>query len=196
MADIDHSPWRRRSSLNPPSRPRQRTIRRFDWGMFFVPILATGAAVAAGWLLTATPDISGSVAFFAQAEQVDRLSPARISVVDGDTVRVGGRLTRLVGFNTPETFEPACAAERRLGKHAEARLRDLVRSGNVGFAEVACACQPGTEGTARCNYGRACGVLHVDGRDVGETLMAEGLAVRFVCGGTGCPPTPRPWCSG
>ena len=193
MADIYQ--FRRPSRF--PGPPRSTRNRRgFRLAAFALPILATGAAVVAGWLLTTTPDITGPVAFFAEAERGELLSPARISVVDGDTVRVGGRLTRLVGFNTPETFEPACAAERRLGKAAESRLRDLVRSGNVGFAEVACACQSGTEGTARCNYGRACGVLHVDGRDVGETLMSEGLAVRFVCGGTGCPPTPRPWCSG
>jgi hypothetical protein len=27
-----------------------------------------------------------------------------------------------------------------------------------------------------CNYGRACGVLTVDGEDVGDTLMSENLA--------------------
>jgi hypothetical protein len=25
-------------------------------------------------------------------------------------------------------------------------------------------------------------------------LIAEGLAVPFVCGATSCPKTPRPWC--
>jgi micrococcal nuclease len=38
-------------------------------------------------------------------------------------------------------------------------------------------------------------VLSVNGRDVAETLVGEGLAVAFHCGATRCPPMPRPWCS-
>jgi hypothetical protein len=37
-------------------------------------------------------------------------------------------------------------------------------------------------------------VLKANGRDVGSILISEGLAVPFHCRGTGCPPTPRPWC--
>jgi micrococcal nuclease len=57
---------------------------------------------------------------------------------------------------------------------------------------VACSCPPGTEGTDRCNYGRACG--EAGDRDVGATLIGEGLDVSFVCSETACPKTPRPWC--
>lgn len=32
------------------------------------------------------------------------------------------------------------------------------------------------------------------GRDVGDILIAEGLAVPFVCGPTRCPKKPHPWC--
>lgn len=60
--------------------------------------------------------------------------------------------------------------------------------------QVQCACRPGTEGTKKCNYGRSCGVLQIDGRDVGQILIGEGLAVPFECGETTCPKTPRPWC--
>jgi hypothetical protein len=34
----------------------------------------------------------------------------------------------------------------------------------------------------------------VNGKDVGAILIAEGLAVSFVCRSTRCPATPRPWC--
>ncbi len=118
------------------------------------------------------------------------------SVTDGDTIRMSdGTPVRLVGFNTPEKFEPQCDREAVLGNRATERLRELVSSGKTAVSKVACSCKPGTEGTDRCNHGRSCGILRVHGQDVGQILIAEGLAVPFVCGRTSCPPTPRPWCS-
>jgi endonuclease YncB( thermonuclease family) len=120
---------------------------------------------------------------------------ASIQVIDGDTIRHQGVTVRLVGFNAPETGQrAACEVERRLGEQATRRLRELVRSGALSFQFVACSCPPGTEGTRRCNFGRRCGVLRVNGQDVGTSLIAERLAVPFRCGATSCPPTPRPWC--
>ncbi len=118
------------------------------------------------------------------------------TVTDGDTIRLNnGTRVRLIGFNTPEKFEPLCSNEARLGNRASERLRELVGGANsTNVSLVACSCQPGTQGTKKCNYGRSCGKLEVDGRDVGQILINEGLAVPFVCGVTGCPPTPRPWC--
>jgi micrococcal nuclease len=124
------------------------------------------------------------------------IDAADVSVIDGDTIRVYHRTpnVRLVGFNSPETRRAACSAERELGHKATRRLRDLIRAGNLDFEFVACSCPPGAQGTPVCNYGRNCGTLKVDGRDVGQTLIAEGLAVPFECGVTHCPRTPRPWC--
>lgn len=122
------------------------------------------------------------------------LSRIVVSVTDGDTVRIRGRATRLVGYNAPETRGAECSRERELGERATQRLRELVSAGNLRFEPVACSCRPGTEGTSACNYGRACGRLYSSGRDVGAILISEGLAVPFMCGSTRCPPTPRPWC--
>src|SRR5262245_24222413 len=124
------------------------------------------------------------------------IDPGSVRVIDGDTIRLHHRRpdVRLVGFNTPETRRVECQAERELGGRATRRLRDLVRAGNLDFEYAACACRPGTEGTAACNFGRRCGVLKANGKDVGAILIAEGLAVPFQCGPTSCPPTPRPWC--
>jgi endonuclease YncB( thermonuclease family) len=123
------------------------------------------------------------------------VNSAAIQVIDGDTIRYEGATVRLVGFNAPETGQRAlCEAERRLGQQATRRLQELVRSGPLGFQLVACSCRPGTEGTQQCNFGRRCGVLTANGRDVGAILIAERLAVPFQCGATRCPPTPRPWC--
>jgi endonuclease YncB( thermonuclease family) len=124
----------------------------------------------------------------------DPIASTDIVVVDGDTIRVRDQLIRLIGFNAPETWRAACPAEQLQGDKATQRLRELVRGSGLDLTPVACACPAGTQGTPSCNYGRACGILKVDGRDVGKILIAEGLAVPFVCGTAHCPPTPRPWC--
>ena len=119
---------------------------------------------------------------------------ADIHVVDGDTVCADGQVYRLVGFDTPESGEQAqCPSERILAARATTHLQQLVTTGKTRLERVACACRPGTEGTPNCNYGLLCAVLTVDGRDVGELLINEGLAHRYVCGSTGCP-RKEPWC--
>ena len=120
-----------------------------------------------------------------------------VRIIDGDTISVPGLSAnvRLVGFNTPETYRAKCTAERKLGDKATARLRQLVSSAaSVQVRRVACACKPGTEGTRRCNFGRYCGSLLVDGRDVGKILISERLAVPFRCGRTSCPRMSGDWC--
>lgn len=132
----------------------------------------------------------------ADANTPQREEP-RFTVTDGDTIKLSGERkgTRLVGFNTPETYKPRCAKEREWGERATARLKELVASSAVQVEKVACACKPGTHGTNKCNFGRSCGKLYVDGNDVGQILVSEGLAVPFVCGATRCPRMPRPWCN-
>lgn len=125
------------------------------------------------------------------------VSAPEIRVIDGDTVAIRGQQAnvRLVGFNAPETGSPACNAELQRGLQATNRLRTLLgEAGSIQFQRVACSCRPGTEGTRECNYGRQCGVLSVDGRDVGRILIGEGLAVPYRCGATSCPPRPGNWC--
>ncbi|MFB9267506.1 thermonuclease family protein [Bradyrhizobium erythrophlei] len=122
-------------------------------------------------------------------------APQRIEVVDGDTVRAGGYAYRLVGFDTPEKGNLArCDDERQLAYSATDRLRQLTVRGRPSLRRVPCAgCRSGDEGTQRCNYGRLCGILTVDGRDVGQILIGERLAHPYVCGPRGCPPK-QSWC--
>ncbi|MES0091022.1 thermonuclease family protein [Mesorhizobium sp. M0030] len=136
---------------------------------------------------------------FARSGEGDRVPLVRsqFSITDGDTIRLDGTAkgTRLVGFNAPESIEPRCTVEADLGRRAKARLTELVASAKLELKMVPCSCPSGTEGTDRCNYGRSCGTLFANGQNVGDVLIAEGLAVPFVCGATSCPPTPRPWCA-
>ena len=122
------------------------------------------------------------------------LERVRIEVVDGDTVRVDGQLTRLVGYDAPEVGERArCETEKRLGEAATRRLTDLIANSSVDFRLLTCSCRPNLIGTERCNRGRACGTLLVNGRDVGEILIREGLGKPFICRRYSCP-NRQPWC--
>lgn len=202
---LRRNPVRFRNPLRPP-----RAIQRVaSWGKFSGIGGRGASSVLAlfiilgfiGSFLGGTPTTddrppSPTSAAVDNAAKIPSARKTRITITDGDTIRLtDGTRVRLVGFNTPEKFEPQCLAEAALGNRASARLKQLVAAARTTEVTlVRCACEPGTEGTKKCNYGRSCGTLAVDGRDVGQTLIAEGLAVPFTCGATGCPPTPRPWC--
>jgi len=99
-------------------------------------------------------------------------------VYDGDTVEMTcgaeKHTARLVGFDTPETKEPRCAAEAALGKKATERLRALVLSGPVEIFR---------QGFDK--YGRELIVLTVAGQDVADVMVAEGLAHDYHGGARG-----------
>lgn len=175
-------------------RRAHRTVRDMGW----VLLLVLGVSLALGGLVDAIkPTSPERLVSPATNSHPSVYSAVDFTVTDGDTVHLNGasKGTRLVGFNTPETKEPRCSQELALGRQATSRLRELIAGVDlVQLRLVACSCPAGTEGTEECNFGRSCGVLTVDGRDVGDILIAEGLAVRFLCGPTSCPSTPRPWC--
>jgi endonuclease YncB( thermonuclease family) len=101
-------------------------------------------------------------------------------VVDGDTIRVNGDKIRLVGFNTPEISNVACAAEAAKGEQAKLRLLALLNSGKRSFAATA--------DMDRDRYGRLLRQVKIDGSDVADTLIAEGLAEPYQGG------QKRNWC--
>ena len=197
---VSYSPRPQRRSY--PNYRRRRFGRRFSTKFIVIAIFAV---LMAGFsLFEKGIEFSGSslVSAVSQPSSPTTVTKSNFtrndfSITDGDTIRINGegKGMRLVGFNTPETIEPRCAEERALGQQAKARLRQLVSKGRLSLERIQCSCKPGTQGTNACNYGRSCGVVRVDGRDVGDILISEGLAVPFVCGARSCPPTPRPWCA-
>ena len=99
-------------------------------------------------------------------------------VYDGDTVELlcgtQTQTARLVGFDTPETRQPGCAAEAALGLRAKLRLGDLVaqRQGQ-GQGDIL------LDHRGYDKYGRRLVAMQVGGRDVAEVMIAEGLAVAY-----------------
>ncbi|WP_439137754.1 thermonuclease family protein [Roseicyclus sp.] len=95
-------------------------------------------------------------------------------VVDGDTVILdclgtGQFRARLMGFDTPETHQPRCDREALLGQEATRRLRALLTAPAGITVELG--------GWDR--YDRRLINIAVNGRDVGDTLIAEGLALPY-----------------
>jgi len=112
-------------------------------------------------------------------------------VIDGDTVEVDGVSLRIAGIDTPETWKPRCARERELGLAAKKRLIELLDKGELTVVIVS---------PAGGGFGRALGYVYVGEIDVGETLMREGLALKWTRGPVSkaarmaiwCPPASGP----
>jgi len=99
-------------------------------------------------------------------------------VVDGDTIWLNGQNIRIADIDAPETHEYDCAEEKALGDRATERLHQLVNNGAITL---------GTIDRDEDAYGRKLRLVYVDGTNVGDTLVREGLA-RFYEGHR------RAWC--
>ena len=140
------------------------------------------------------PKIVTGAPLVSAASNADAISPSEITVIDGDTIRARGRTVRLVGFDAPESGSLAkCDRERQIADRAAAHMRGLVSGGGLELRLVRCSCRPGTEGTSLCNYGRACGELRSNGRDVAGIMIGLSLARSYICGASSCPPRGS-WC--
>lgn len=100
--------------------------------------------------------------------------PARAGfhVIDGDTLRTAeGERIRLIGIDAPELPPRAkCAGEAELALAAKDRLTELID----GAAHIATT--PRTGEPDRDRFDRLLRDVSIDGADVGDTLVSEGLA--------------------
>jgi endonuclease YncB( thermonuclease family) len=110
-------------------------------------------------------------------------SPA-LRIIDGDTFDLNGTRYRAARYDSPELHHARCARERDLALRAKHRLEALLRQ-PFTIEHVRC-----WHGYLRDRYGRSCAVVRVNGIDVGDILIREGLAVSFPQ-----PTAARPWCS-
>lgn len=99
-------------------------------------------------------------------------------VVDGDTIWQDGEKIRIMGYDTPEPTTGICggSVEVQLAHRASERLIQLLNRGIVTIE------RHGTD-----HYDRTLAIIRVDGEDVGDILVAEGLARYW-------PDGPEFWC--
>lgn len=89
-------------------------------------------------------------------------------VVDGDTFWHDRIKYRLADIDAPETRNPRCAADAKLGRAATYRLAALLSAGSFKLQD---------QGADR--YGRTLATVTRGGRSIGEQLVSEGLARRW-----------------
>jgi endonuclease YncB( thermonuclease family) len=136
----------------------KRDLRFATWAFFAV--LATGIAVT-NVPATSLPAVS------LPSSSTPSVS---LRVIDGDTVevRTTGEVIRLPNIDTPETGGRAqCAAERSAGDAATRAATQFIASANSITINR-------TDRQDR--YGRTIGFVLIDGRDLGEAMIADGHA--------------------
>lgn len=106
-------------------------------------------------------------------------------VIDGDTIAIGHERIRLLAVDTPESFRPRCEAELIVALQAKQRLRELLDTRSVEIER---------HGFDR--YGRTLALVRSGGIDVGDILIAEGLAVAWRPGRAAWAERARHWCPG
>ena len=97
-----------------------------------------------------------------------------VHITDGDTFDVKCRSRpqeriRLMGYDTPETYTAQCPAEKALGDKATARLRALTQTRQITRIE--------RHGHGK--YGRVLGRVWLNGEDLADIMVHEGLAMRY-----------------
>ena len=95
--------------------------------------------------------------------QVEFTGPA--VVVDGDTIKVKGITWRLEGIDAPELRQPCLDAKHRCGVIAAVLLAEIVKGSLVSCRAT------GTQ-----SYNRMVGVCRMNGQDLGEIMVRNGLA--------------------
>lgn len=88
-----------------------------------------------------------------------------LTVVDGDTVRLGDERIRIIGLDAPE-LHGHCRAEKRLAIRARDRMAQLIAGDHV---EV-------IRSLRKDKYRRTLAIIRVNGVDVARVMIIEGLA--------------------
>jgi micrococcal nuclease len=154
---------RRRTSRRRSERRRADRLRPLLFALIGLAVGAFGA-LAVRTQDVSSPPYSGTFALCGNGVW-------RQCVIDGDTIRFADATIRLADINAPETRDAKCRSERALGDRATQRLRALLNAGPFTVVRV--------DGRDTDRYGRKLREIRRDGRSLGATLVAEGLARRW-----------------
>ena len=169
--------------FDPKRRPSRRSSSANAPRDIVTPILAGVAIIAVGVLGWVASDqfLQGndSTAAIVTSQRADEGRRVNIGmcgqhrhtcVVDGDTVWLDGVNLRLQSYDTPEPYDDICggAAEVALAKRASSRLLRLLNDN--AFV---------VQSSGKDRYDRTLATILIDGRDVGDILIEEGLARRW-----------------
>jgi endonuclease YncB( thermonuclease family) len=167
-----------------PARPAgavSRMLRRMVDPRFYLRAVI-GLALAG---LVLVPTVADLVNAAMKSVDSDQGTCRIIRVVDGDTLSLicpedGMASARLMGFDTPEKYEPKCVGEFVAAEKASWALRTLIQKADrISLTH---------EGTDR--YGRLLVRLELDGVDVARAMIRAGHARQYAGGPRGT------WCTG
>lgn len=146
-----------------------------------VALFAVGAILVVGWASETgftLPNLGSKSAPATASFGYCHVGGGTNCVVDGDAFWLGVVDIRIADIDAPETHEYHCQAELALGNRATQRLHDLLESGPVTLKPI---------DRDEDVYGRKLRLVFVNGKSVGEALVHEGVAHRYVRG-------KLPWC--
>lgn len=112
----------------------------------------------------------------------DTLDGRPAVIIDGDTVAFGHERIRIENIDAPESFRPRCERELVAGLKAKERLAHLLRAGPV------------LRRRGLDPFQRTLGRLRTAAGDVGEVLVAEGLALPWRDGAEARDARLHHWC--
>jgi endonuclease YncB( thermonuclease family) len=109
------------------------------------------------------------------------VAPGAVRVIDGDTLAIRGKSSRVVGLQAPEIGKARCAAEKEQGLAAREYGRGLVdQSQNIQVSHALVRSRTtGNLKWARDKYGRYLVSVKIDGRDWTELVISSNHGVTW-----------------
>jgi endonuclease YncB( thermonuclease family) len=120
---------------------------------------------------------AGGAYWLESGEKLRTYEAGACRAVDGDTLDCAGRRVRLANIDAPE-LRGRCPAETQMAERAKLAAMIAVANASVRV----------TPDGGKDRYGRLLARVAIDGEDLGETLIAQGLARAYAGGAR------RGWC--
>lgn len=149
---------------------RQRRTRLRNFALLLV-LIAVGALLDPAIVSPFGPIATPPERIGARFARCGSAAYQTACVVDGDTIRLGSRRVRLTGIDAPELALPQCPAEQRLAVRAADRLTEMLNAGPFDMV--------GHRFRPRDRHGRDLRDFYRGDKDIGDQMIAEGLAHRF-----------------